>query len=99
MMLKVPSQGFHALEKSIYCITKPVDFLLCKAQTALKTKIRIDLMIFTVLKSKKVRWLQRDLNLLLWVSRPPLYPLSYLVKSDWWRDLSHLSARHIFAVT
>ena len=37
--------------------------------------------------------LERDLNSHLWVSRPPLYPLSYQVNGDWWRVLSNVSGR------
>ena len=46
---------------------------------------------------RKIRWLERDLNSHLRVSRPPLYPLSYRVIGDWWRVLSNLSGRNIFA--
>ena len=44
---------------------------------------------------RKIRWLERDLNSHLRVSRPPLYPLSYRVNGDWWRVLSNLSGRSI----
>ena len=39
---------------------------------------------------RKIRWLKRDLNSHLRVSRPPLYPLSYRINGDWWRVLSNL---------
>ena len=45
----------------------------------------------------KIRWLERDLNSHLRVSRPPLYPLSYRINGDWWRVLFNLSGRNIFA--
>ena len=48
---------------------------------------------------RKIRWLERDLNSHLRVSRPPLYPLSYRVNGDWWRVLSNLSGRNILATT
>ena len=38
---------------------------------------------------RKIRWLERDLNSHLRVSRPPLYPLRYRVNEDWWRVLSN----------
>ena len=37
----------------------------------------------TVIDQRKIRWLERDLNSHLRVSRPPLYPLSYRVNGDW----------------
>ena len=55
--------------------------------------------ILTLLPPTKIRWLERDLNSHLRVSRPPLYPLSYRVNGDWWRVLSNLSGRNIFATT
>ena len=48
---------------------------------------------------EKIRWLERDLNSHLRISRPPLYPLGYRVNGDWWRVLSNLSGRNIFAMT
>ena len=48
---------------------------------------------------RRIRWLQRDLNLHLWISRLPLYPLSYRAIGDWWRVLSNLSGRNIFVTT
>ena len=47
---------------------------------------------------RKIRWLERDLNSHLRVSRPPIYPLSYRVNGDWWR-VSNLSGRNVFATT
>ena len=40
----------------------------------------ICIFIRTLLPPTKILWLERDLNLHLQVSRPPLYPLSYQVK-------------------
>ena len=48
---------------------------------------------------RKIRLLKLDLNSHLRISRPPPYPLSYRVNGDWWRVLSNLTGRNIFATT
>ena len=76
--------------------------LILKMKSAKKCWMILNSHLFSILHcyhQRKIRWLERDLNSHLRVSRPPLYPLSYRVNGDWWRVLSNLSGRNILATT